>query len=275
MVGSGQRLACECVVRQVTVLIQGCNIVEDLYVFPFQGADVVLGVAWLATLGRVITDYATREFEFTLRGSKWLWKRDPPTDAHQIQLHSLRRMTTTDAIASFFFLAMITPEGSCAGEMTTNLSGLLESYHDVFRKPTGLPPSRAQDHSIHLVPGAQPVNVKPYRYPHFQKKVMEQMVKDMLKDGVIQPSTSPFSSPVLLVCKKDGTWRFCVDYRALNAITIRDRFPIPTIDELFDELHGAKFFSKLDLLSGYHQIKVKLEDVAKTAFRTHDGHYEF
>ena len=125
------------------------------------------------TLGRVITDYATREFEFTLRGSKWLWKRDPPTDAHQIQLHSLRRMTTTDAIASFFFLAMITPEGSCAGEMTTNLSGLLESYHDVFWKPTGLPPSRAQDHSIHLVPGAQPVNVKPYRYPHFQKQVME------------------------------------------------------------------------------------------------------
>ena len=173
MVGSGQSLPCECVVRQVTVLIQGCTIVEDLYVFPFQGADVVLGVAWLATLGRVITDYATREFEFTLRGSKWLWKRDPPTDAHQIQLHSLRRMTTTDAIASFFFLEMITPEGSCAGEMTTNLSGLLESYHDVFRKPTGLPPSRAQDHSIHLVPGAQPVNVKPYRYPHFQKQVME------------------------------------------------------------------------------------------------------
>ena len=143
MVGSGQRLPCEGVVRQVTVLIQGCTIVEDLYALPFQGEDVVLGVSWLSTLGRVITDYATREFEFTLHCSKWLWKGDSPTDAQQIQLHSLRRMTTTDAIASFSFLAMITHEGSCTGEMTTDLSSLLESYHDVFQKPIGLPPSRA------------------------------------------------------------------------------------------------------------------------------------
>jgi hypothetical protein len=124
-------------------------------------------------------------------------------------------------------------------------------------------------------PTAAPVNVRPYRYPHAQKIEIEAQVQKLLSNGWIQPSNSPYSSPVLLLNKKDGSWRMCVDYRALNALTIKYRFPLPTVDELLDELGSARVFSKLDLTSGFHQIRLQPQDCHKTAFRTHDGHYEY
>lgn len=164
---------------------------------------------------------------------------------------------------------MLPPDVPCS------VQALIQQYAHLFQEPTTLPPSRTFDHRIALIPGAQPVNVRPYRYAPHQKTEIEKQVAEMLKKGIIQHSMSSFASPVLLVKKKDGTWRFCVDYRQLNAITVKDKHPLPIVDELLDELHGAKWFTKLDCTSGYHQIRVAVGDEMKTAFKTHHGLHEF
>lgn len=131
------------------------------------------------------------------------------------------------------------------------------------------------DHKIPLKPDVNLIKQHAYRYPLVQRREIENLVAEMLQSGVIRPSNSLYSSPVLLVKKKDGSWRFCVDYMKLNTATIKDSYPIPLIEDLLDELGGASVFSKIDLRAGYHQIKMAEEDVHKTTFVTATGLYEF
>ena len=141
--------------------------------------------------------------------------------------------------------------------------------------PAGLPPQRTMDHRIELVPGASPQSRPTYRMSPAELDELKKQLDQLLASGFIQPRKSPFGAPILFVKKKDSSMRMCIDYRALNGVTVKNSYPLPRIDELFDRLQGAKVFSKIDLRSGYHQIRIHPDDVPKTAFRTRYGHFEF
>lgn len=152
---------------------------------------------------------------------------------------------------------------------------LIDEFADIFQEPTELLPRRPCDHKIPLVRGAPPVAIRQYRYKPELKDEIEKQVSEMLQSGLVQPSSRSFSSPVLLVRKKDGTWRFCVGYRMLNSLTVKSKFPIPVVDELLDELAQAQWFSCLDLRAGFNQIRLAPGKEHKTAFQTHWGQFEF
>ena len=154
---------------------------------------------------------------------------------------------------------------------------LLVEYEDLFPEalPKGRPPKRDVEFEINLQPGTQAPSRPPYRLSQNEQEELQKQIDDLLAQGHIRPSCSPYGAPILFVPKKDGRWRMCVDYRALNKATIKDKFPLPRIDDLLDRLTKAKYFTALDLASGYHQIAMREDDIPKTAFRTHRGHYEF
>lgn len=153
---------------------------------------------------------------------------------------------------------------------------VLEEFPDVFpQEIPGLPPPREIDFSIELLPGSAPVSKVPYRMSIPELTELKIQLQELLEKGYIRPSVSPWGAPVLFVKKKDGTLRLCIDYRHLNKVTIKNKYPLPRINDLFDQVGGARIFSKLDLRSSYHQIRIKSEDINKTAFRTRYGHYEF
>ncbi|GJX38887.1 reverse transcriptase domain-containing protein [Tanacetum coccineum] len=153
---------------------------------------------------------------------------------------------------------------------------VVQDFPEVFPDDlSGLPPVREIEFRIDLIPGASPVVKSPYRLAPSEMLELSNQLKELQEKGFIRPSHSPWGAPVLFVKKKDGAMRMCIDYRELNKLTIKNRYPLPRIDDLFDQLQGACCFSKIDLRSGYHQLRVREEDIPKTAFRTRYGHFEF
>ncbi|KAI3809203.1 hypothetical protein L1987_25173 [Smallanthus sonchifolius] len=153
---------------------------------------------------------------------------------------------------------------------------IIRDFPEVFPEDlSGLPPVRQVEFRIDLIPGANPVARAPYRLAPSEMQELASQLQELSDKGFICPSHSPWGAPVLFVKKKDGSFRMCIDYRELNKLTIKNRYPLPRIDDLFDQLQGSTYFSKIDLRSGYHQLRVQEEDIPKTAFHTRYGHYEF
>ena len=152
---------------------------------------------------------------------------------------------------------------------------LVSEFQDVFQALQGVPPHRSDPFLIELEPGTAPLSKSLYRMAPAEMAELKKQLEELLDKGFIRPSSSPWGAPVLFVKKKDGSMRLCIDYRGLNRVTGKNKYPLPRIDELLDQLKGAKWFSKINLASGYHQIPIEPNDIRKTAFRTRYVHYEF
>jgi hypothetical protein len=272
-VANGEKLRCTERYTNVVISIQGFQFTTTLYSLPLHGIDIVLGVQWLENLGPVLCDWKKMTMSFQWRNQSVRLAAQTVQPTREIIIQAMDREVKGGG--ELFAVIPVAKTKTDAAPVAHEIQNLLREFQHLLEEPKGIPPSRIFDHKIPLKEGHTSINVRPYRYAHCQKNEIERQVIEMLNTRLIRPSTSPFSSPILLVKKKDGSWRFCTDYRALNAVTIKDRFPIPTVDDMLDELHGAVHFTKLDLRAGYHQIRVHPDDIHKTAFRTHSGHYEY
>jgi hypothetical protein len=272
--GDGHKVMTTGVCKGVRLKIGIIEIKIDAMVLELGGLDMVLGVSWLSTLGEVIMDWKLLTMQFLHEKRLVKLQGLQSTSGNQGYLNSFLRDLHGGRESEWWWsqLNVIEKDKSITHPA---IEQLLEKFHQVFTTQLQLPPERSKVHQIKLFPDHGTINVRPYRYPHHHKEEIEKQVTELLKAGIIRPSNSAYSSPVILVKKKDDSWRMCVDYRALNKATIPDKYPIPIVDELLDELNGAAIFSKIDLKSGYHQIRVHNDDISKTAFRTHNGHYEY
>jgi hypothetical protein len=199
-----------------------------------------------------------------------------PFQESSVTLRGISSSVMTDSVVQVCnMLELSDKEHDIYASLPVQVQDIIEQFAAIFKLPKGMPPIRDCDHQIPLLPGTRPVQMRPYRYAPALKDEIEKQVAEMLQSGIVQLSKSAFSSSVILVKKKDQTYRFCVDYRHLNALTLKTKFPVPVIAEFLDELHGASWFSTLDLRASFHQIRMSPQDQHKTAFQTHHGHFEF
>ncbi|GJT72959.1 putative reverse transcriptase domain-containing protein [Tanacetum coccineum] len=210
--------------------------------------DVIVGMDWLSNQKDVIVSYE-KIVRIPIEGGKALC------------VQGERNFGKTKTLMS-----------TKANEPTLSDILIVRDFEDVFPDDlSGLPPQRQVEFHIDLIPGATPVAKSPYRLAPSEMQELSEQLQELQDNGFIWPSHSPWEAPVLFVKKKDGSFRMCIDYHELNKLTIKNRYPLPRIDDLFDQLQGARYFSKIDLRSGYHQLRVHDDDISKTAFRTRYG----
>lgn len=208
--------------------LSGLTIIEDFLPIALGNSDLILGLQWLEKLGTISTNWKTQTIKFKMGKEMVTLKGDASLGRTGITLKAMIKTLKKEGqgfLVEFNFVGKVKDNDSEKKEMTEVpdfLSPLVQKFQQVFELPQGLPPKRLQEHKIVLKDGTNPVSVRPYRYPPAQKDEIERLIHDMLAAGIIRLSNSPFSSPVLLVKKKDGSWRFCVDYRALNKATVPD-----------------------------------------------------
>ncbi|KAL0551919.1 hypothetical protein IC582_011012 [Cucumis melo] len=259
-------------VKACQIEIAGHVIEVTLLVLDMLDFDVILGMDWLAA-NHASIDCSRKEvtfnppsmasFKFKGGGSRSL-----PQVISAIRASKLLSQGTWGILASVVDTREV--------DVSLSSEPMVRDYPDVFPEELpGLPPHREVEFAIELEPGTVPISRAPYRMAPAELKELKVQLQELLDKGFIRPSVSPWGAPVLFVKKKDGSMRLCIDYRELNKVTVKNRYPLPRIDDLFDQLQGATVFSKIDLRSGYHQLRIKDGDVPKIAFRSRYGHYEF
>ncbi|MCO5551171.1 hypothetical protein L7F22_004668 [Adiantum nelumboides] len=257
---------------------------EDFFISPLKHKDAILGALWFDRLAASIK-FPERRISFKFR------KKDMYISAQEsgstIPLVNDQAFDKSIKSSISTYMIFVKDSLSDVNKTQVNESGMhedlklskfLNQFQDVFIDDIlgELPPKRGDDdHAIELILGSSPPNKAPYRVSRVQQEEIMRQVNEFVEKGMVRPSSSPFCSPVLLVHKKDGTYHMCADYRALNRITIKNRFLVPRIEDLFNKLQGSTYFTRIDLKSGYHQIRIVDGDIIKTAFRTTFGLYEY